>query len=219
MNKNCPLTDDAQLYLRHFHQILDNMIHNMTCAELNESVSHNFITQMIPHHEGAIEMSRNLLCFSPNAVLRDIALTIVTEQTRSIQDMLAILCKCREFTNCRPALCAYQNQVKDIFRRMFCSMRNACADTNIDNNFMREMIPHHRGAVEFSALTLKYCICPQLKPILRQIIVSQNQEICEMEHLLRCKSIAGTKHLTSIYGDDSSEKQSVSICTENKRTD
>lgn len=187
MNKNCCVSDTAQVYLNSFHYILEDMIQKMTSAELNESISHNFITQMIPHHEAAIQMSQNLLCFSHDNALSNIAENIITEQTQGIQNMLAILCRCSELTNCRPALYTYQNQVERIFRRMFCAMRNACADNNINNNFMREMIPHHRGAVEFSELTLKYCICPQLKPILQTIIVSQKRGICEMEHLLNCR--------------------------------
>ena len=33
---------------------------------------------------------------------------------------------------------------------------------------------------------LRYCICPQLQPILENIIVSQRQEVREMNRLLGC---------------------------------
>lgn len=40
------------------------MIQGMTDDELDESISHNFIVQMIPHHKAAIEMSQNLLQYT-----------------------------------------------------------------------------------------------------------------------------------------------------------
>lgn len=48
------------------------------------------------------------------------------------------------------------------------------------------MIPHHQGAIYMSENALRYCICPQLQPILENIIVSQRQEVREMNRLLGC---------------------------------
>ncbi len=80
----------------------------------------------------------------------------------------------------------YQRTVDEIMKIMFTDMKNACADNNISADFMREMIPHHRGAVRLSENALKYDICPELKPILQAIIKSQKRGIVQMEHLLRC---------------------------------
>ena len=51
-------------YLCCFYGILEEMIENMTGAALTDSLSHNFIVQMIPHHRAAIEMSHNLLQYT-----------------------------------------------------------------------------------------------------------------------------------------------------------
>lgn len=50
---------------------------------------------------------------------------------------------------------------------------------------MREMIPHHRGAVRMSENALRFCLCPELVPLLNEIIVSQKKGIKEMECLLK----------------------------------
>lgn len=54
-------SDVTKQYLCCFYEILDNMIEEMTNAKLTNSISHNFIVQMIPHHQAAIKMSQNIL--------------------------------------------------------------------------------------------------------------------------------------------------------------
>ncbi len=87
--------------------------------------------------------------------------------------------------NSQQDLCLYQRRMDQIMKVMFTDMGNACSDNDININFMREMIPHHRGAVEMSETTLQFDICPELKPILQAIIVSQKRGIRQMQELLR----------------------------------
>ena len=69
---------------------------------------------------------------------------------------------------------------------MFSKMENACASNNINADFMREMIPHHQGAIQMSQNVLRFDICPELVPILQAIITSQREGVNKMERLLRC---------------------------------
>ncbi len=179
------LSGGTRRYLRRYYDILDDMITGMTSAALTDSISRNFIVQMIPHHRAAIEMSENLLKYSDLAPLRRIARNIITEQTESIGDMESALKRCGMVRNTRPQLCRYQRQVGRITRVMFSQMRGARSDNNVDADFMREMIPHHQGAVRMSKSALEYKICPELYPILRAIITSQEKGVREMERLLR----------------------------------
>lgn len=185
MQASCKLSNVAKNYLNTFHCILDEMIKGMTEAELNNSISYNFIVQMTPHHQAAIEMSHNLLQYTTFIPLQDIACNIIEEQTKSIEHMQDIQCACGIRKNCSQDLCLYQRRMDQIMQSMFSKM--SCApDTNqLNVNFIQEMIPHHMGAVEMSKTTLQYDICPQLKPILDDIITSQEKGICKMRHLLR----------------------------------
>lgn len=184
MNKNNQFSLNTTAYLTAFHCILDTMIQKMTEAELTDSISHNFIVQMIPHHRAAIEMSRNLLKYTTDIPLQNIALNIISEQTESIKNMEDILSRCQMQSNRRPELCMYQNRMDQIMQTMFKQMKDArpCNDINI--SFMREMIPHHRGAIEMSKNTLQYPVCPHLIPILRSIISSQEKGVAQMTELL-----------------------------------
>lgn len=182
-NQSC-FSQVTQKYLNTFDCILERMIQGMTCADLTNSISHNFITQMIPHHRAAIEMSENILQYTTNLAIEEIAENIICEQTKSIADMEAILSCCGNMSNSRESVCRYQSQIEPVFNTMFNRMRTAKATNDINCCFLREMLPHHEGAVAFSEITLRQNICPQLVPILNSIITSQKRGICQVERLL-----------------------------------
>ena len=186
MNRTCcKFSNVTRQYLADYECILNNMIQGMNCAPLGSSISANFIEQMLPHHQAAIEMSRNLLQYTTCLPLQNIASCIISEQTQSIANMEAILCEAQNMTNSKCELCQYQEYANRVIKDMTCAMEQACATNNINQTFMRQMIPHHRGAVLLSKNALQYCICPALKPILCSIIRSQERGIAQMEQLLR----------------------------------
>ncbi len=186
MNRQYKLSNVTKDYLEAFYCILDEMIKGMTQAKLTDNISNNFIVQMIPHHQAAIEMSQNILKYTTNIPLQNIASQIITEQTKSIENMREIQCNCEQLSNSEQCLNLYQRKVNCILQTMFSNMESARSTNNINCNFMREMIPHHIGAVEMSENALKFNICPELNPILRAIITSQKRGIMQMRHLLRC---------------------------------
>lgn len=185
MNRQFTLSNVTKEYLSAFHCILDDMTDGMTEVRPTYSISHNFIAQMIPHHRAAIEMSRNILRYTTNLELQEIATQIIAEQTRSIENMQSIQQVCDRLENSRQDACLYQRRANQIMRNMFCRMEEARAVNELGCNFMREMIPHHQGAVEMSANALQYHICPELRPVLNAIIASQQRGIRQMRRLLR----------------------------------
>lgn len=188
MNDPRELSSAAKNYFTCFYQILDEMICGMTHAELTDSISHNFIVQMIPHHRAAIQMSHNILKDTRLAPLQKIARNIIVEQTKSIANMKSALNCCSQLCSTEQELCLYQRRFQGITQTMFSDMKNAGVSNHLSASFMREMIPHHRGAIEMSQNALRFPLCPELMPILEAIIVSQRKGIQEMEQLLRCIS-------------------------------
>ena len=183
---HCGLNENAQTYLSEFRRILSDMECGMTTPELTDSISHNFIVQMIPHHQAAIEMSQNILRYTSCAPLKRIAEGIITEQTESIRQMEEALCACTQCQNSEAALCRYQSRFEEIIRTMFCGMSSAPGTNCLDADFMREMIPHHLGAIRISENALQFPICKELCPILEAIIISQKRGVRQMQNLLRC---------------------------------
>ena len=173
-------------YLKKYDEILNNMEKQMLSQNITNSITLDFIKCMVPHHQAAIEMSENILKYTNNPELKNIASGIITEQKKSIENMCSIECICEKPENSEKALNSYEHNMRNIMYKMFCRMENANENNRVNCNFMYEMIPHHIGAVEMSELTLKYDICKQLKPILYAIIRSQKEGIEEMRNLLKC---------------------------------
>lgn len=188
MSNSCALSQNTQAYIEQYRDILHTMIEQMSAVELSESLSGSFIEQMIPHHRAAIDMSENLLRYTSNIPLQNIALNIISSQKESIENMTAAFSACQSFLNTPQEVACYQMHNEAILKTMFHEMTCACVDNNIDANFMRQMIPHHRGAVRMSENALRYPLCPELVPLLNAIITSQKRGICEMQRLLRCET-------------------------------
>lgn len=184
MDSNCKLSNVTQAYLNTYYIILNNMIRRMTSVQLTHSISDNFIQQMIPHHRAAIEMSQNILRYTTNLEVQAIATNIISTQTQSIANMQAIQSTCRMLTNTNFEQSRYMKEFEMIAQTMFFEMGSAAVTNGVNANFVREMIPHHEGAVRMSNNALQFNICPGLKPILYAIITTQCEGIHQMEHLL-----------------------------------
>lgn len=180
------LSEETCAYLAEYCDILERMILGMTSAELGCGISYNFILQMLPHHKAAVEMSENILKYTNNSNIKCLAQSIISEQKASIKAMEDIMECSRKLLNCRRDLHQYQCCVCEIMRKMFCCMKNAGQSDCVDKNFLCEMIPHQRGAVCMANEALKYCVCPELKPILCDIVASGKKNINRMCCMLKC---------------------------------
>ena len=65
----------------------------MKRAPMNGQSEHDFITMMIPHHQGAIDMAKAMLLYTGDPEIRNLALGIITEQQNEIRVMQAWLAR------------------------------------------------------------------------------------------------------------------------------
>ena len=186
MNQQPNLSLVTKSYLSRFYEILDNMMQSMDQAQLTDSISQNFIVQMIPHHEAAVQMAHNLLQYTTCIPLQNMALQIIEEQTKGIHELEAALESCSQPPSNPSDLTLYRRQYSHIAQRIFCAREQACISNQVDANFIREMIPHHRGSIQMAENALRFSPCPPLVPILRSIICTQQEGLRQMERLLCC---------------------------------
>ena len=99
--------------------------------------------------------------------------------------MTKILNGCSKQKNTQEDLQPYMQCYYQITQTMFAEMGDAFASNDINADFIREMIPHHKGAIKMSENALNFPICPELPPILQAIITSQKKGVHEMECLLQ----------------------------------
>jgi uncharacterized protein (DUF305 family) len=66
---------------------MKKMDHDMSAAPMNGIVDHNFVTMMIPHHQGAIDMAKGELSYGKDPVMRRLAQEIIVDQQSEIDLM------------------------------------------------------------------------------------------------------------------------------------
>ncbi|SDE95435.1 protein of unknown function [Massilia sp. PDC64] len=67
------------------------MDRDMAAAPMNGEPGHDFVTMMMPHHQGAIDMAKAVLLHTQDPELRNLALGIIAEQQNEINVMRAWL--------------------------------------------------------------------------------------------------------------------------------
>ncbi len=85
-NSNC----EVQRYMTKYLSIVRNMINKMKNSPRCINISLNFTGEMIPHHEGAIEMCNNLLMYRIDPRLRVVAQSIIQEQSKGVKELTEI---------------------------------------------------------------------------------------------------------------------------------
>ena len=78
-------------YLKTYNNIYTSMITQLETAKPTGNVNRDFLTEMIPHHEAAIEMGKNILSYTKNPELRTIVQKMIVTQQRQVAEMKNLL--------------------------------------------------------------------------------------------------------------------------------
>lgn len=184
MKNTCLLSEDTKNYLCCFYQTLDGMVQAMTTAGLTQSISHNFIVQMLPHHRASIQMASNVLRFTENQAVRRLAQQVVQERTQSIDQLEDVLGPAGQLVNPQQDLRLYQRRMELIYRDMYAKMSRAPENNRLAAVYLRQTLPHRMGAVRMAETALKYDVCTELVPVLRSIAVQHKRELVQTRTLL-----------------------------------
>jgi uncharacterized protein (DUF305 family) len=63
----------------------------MRQAPMNGVSEHDFVTMMMPHHQGAVDMAKAMLLYTQDPEIRNLSLGIIAEQQNEIRIMQAWL--------------------------------------------------------------------------------------------------------------------------------
>lgn len=130
-----------------------------------------FYSMMIPHHQGAVEMSEKILKTTKNLQVRKWAEAIIVEQNTEIGQM----------ANALKELGGMDSRYADMMKM---DMTNMVENTKNDGSYVRLMVPHHQSAVDMAELVRERSEDPELLELASRIIKSQSGEIEEFQHWL-----------------------------------
>ncbi len=174
-----------QGYNQEYDVIFSNMKKQMNAVPNTGNVNLDFVIEMIPHHEGGINMAKAIVRYSSNPEVTKIAENIITSQSSEIPIMQELKTKFEkekpsDMTDSKNYIKEY-DKVKDT---MFKKMKNVIITDNADVNFLQEMIYHHEGAVGMANNILKYTKDPEIKKLAENIVSTQSKGVEEMKSLL-----------------------------------
>jgi uncharacterized protein (DUF305 family) len=147
---------------------------------MQQNIDAHFIEQMIPHHEGAIEMAEVALERSTRPEVKKLAEDIITAQTSEITQMQQWY---RDWYGKAPAeSMGHGGMHMQGMEGDLDALRTA---PDFDREFTRQMIVHHESAVMMAQMLESGTTRPEMKKLAADIISSQSREIEMMRGWLK----------------------------------
>ena len=170
-----------------------------------------YLEHMIPHHQVAIDMSKELIKITKNPIMIDFCRKIIWQQEYEIQMMSSVMNKLpnkfnqferKKLKNYQKNLMNYSDKTKIHFYypKLSKSLDYHC-DPNFfdpdahhkhmegmeltDKSYLEHMIPHHQVAVDMSNRLLKYTKNIHMIDLATTIIREQQFEILKMNEMLK----------------------------------
>ena len=183
---NSTISNEKQGYNEEYTTIFNNMMKAMNAAPNTGNVNLDFVLEMIPHHEGGINMAKAIVKYGSNPEVKKIAENIITSQEAQVPIMKQLKAK---FEKEKPSSKAdseeYLEEYNKVKDKMFKEMQGVEITNNVDANFLQEMIYHHEGAIGMAKDILKYTKDPELRKLAENIVTTQSKGVEEMKALLK----------------------------------
>lgn len=158
-------------------------------------VDRAFVADMIPHHEGAVQMAQIAQQRGTSEFVKKLADDIIKTQNAEIATLRAADQRLEAAGVARGSL--------GVPRHMT-GMDHNPADLKtanpFDGAFLQMMIPHHEGAVTMAKAEIAEGKDPELKMLAEDIITSQEREITQMRAHLGEEGPATMEHEENSYG-------------------
>jgi uncharacterized protein (DUF305 family) len=145
-----------------------------------------FLDAMVPHHQGAVEMAREVLDKSQRPEMKKLAQDIIAAQNREIEQMKQWRKAWYPKADSKPM--AWHAQMGHMMamspeqiQAMMMKGDLGAADAEFDKRFLNAMIPHHEGALVMAKDVLSKSKRPELKQLAQEILTSQQKEIDQMK--------------------------------------
>lgn len=156
--------------MMHDGKMQNGMAHDMTSKDMQHAAKHDdkaFLSAMIPHHEAAVVMAKDVLAKGKDAQVKKWAHEVITGQQAEIAEMSGWL---------KSMGGADKSAAKAMHDSMH-TMMTTPMDKDADRNFVVMMIDHHASALVMATKALIHSADDKIVSLSKQIITSQAKEI------------------------------------------
>ncbi|WP_305862545.1 DUF305 domain-containing protein [Helicobacter cholecystus] len=151
----------------------------------SKNIEIDYLSNMIPHHQGAILSSEEFLKYTKNPELIKIAQEIIQTQKKEIKDFHHLLETIDKKES--PNYKIFTQEAKEDMHKMMKAMRIENDSKDVEIDYMQSMIAHHQGAIDASKQVLKYTKNQEIIKVANEIISAQEKEIKQFQQLLKNK--------------------------------
>jgi uncharacterized protein (DUF305 family) len=170
-------------------------------------IDQHFIVMMIPHHQGAVDMAELALTRAQHPEIKQLAETIIQDQNREIEqmqtwyqawygtdvpDMMPMGMMGNQDMmggNSGQGMMGNQDMVggnsgqgmMGMHSMMIGDLETLTNADDFDQEFIRQMIPHHQMAVMMAQMVLNTGNKPEIQELAQTIITTQMTEIGQMQ--------------------------------------
>lgn len=169
-------------------QLSDRTRGNMMGGQFGEQnqIDQHFIEEMIPHHQGAIDMAKLALEKAKNPLVKTLANNIIDSQNKEIVQMKQWYQEWfgKEYPLDSDSMMGGMNHGTSMGMHMSGmegDMEKLKASTNFDLEFITQMIPHHEMAVMMARMLDVSTNRTEMNKFANEIINAQTKEIDMMK--------------------------------------
>lgn len=137
-----------------------------------------FLDTMSHHHQAAVDMAKPAVTKASHAELQTLAKSIISDQEKETGQMKQW--RDQWFPGAAPAVNMEMSGMQNSMKGMDMSKLDSLTGNAFDIEFIKQMTPHHEGAVAMAKEALQKSTKPEIKTLAESIIKSQDAEIKQM---------------------------------------
>ena len=160
------------------HSKMDHSTMNHSPNAASAPYDLQFLDTMIAHHQGAVDMAAPCGARAEHAEIKKLCANIISSQEKEITEME----EWREkwFPGANSAINMAMDGMAESMKGMDMDKLSALSGNTFDLEFIRQMIPHHKGAVVMAEEAINKSSRDEIKKLAKEIIKAQRAEIDQM---------------------------------------
>ena len=179
------LNNNTKRYFENYFSYVDEMIENISNLKESRSISNDFIGIFLPYNIASIKISKNILEFSSNIDIQQIAAQIITQGEEFLNFASLRRNECKILENSNIAITLFSALSQNITDNMFKDMKAAPLSEKTEFSYIKEMIPHRMGGIRLCETVLKFDICPYLFEVANTTLQTSKEQIRQLQLLNR----------------------------------
>ena len=178
------LSDNSKEYLDAYYLIVDTLKNQLQSLETCNSISQTYIQQSLPLGESAIDFSNNILKYTTDIEIENLAKAIIEQQNLSLEYLRSILDECTCATNSERDINLYKRKALEIISNMLNRLNLIQGTNNLNFLYLQAMLYHNESVIALAKNALNYDLCPKLKQHINEQLVKYTAQQTLMRNLL-----------------------------------